>query len=198
MSLTRVGYEVPVDRVAGPSVTREMTTFVRIALALAFVTGVAHADDELSEHTATVVGDAKDTIGVNVQFDDKAGWSMTVRAKPGAAEKTSALALPTGHGHYNVFVTPGRRAIAFVETVVSDRAVDPKATLAWVYSPDGKLTRTWSYADVLSKKELSAGSPTTSHLWFWDDVKATAKGLELVVKSSGRRVVLASDASTFR
>ncbi|NVB78646.1 MAG: hypothetical protein HOV81_09655 [Kofleriaceae bacterium] len=166
------------------------------------LSSAAVADDERSEHTAVLVGDAGDTIGVVVKFDDKTGWTMAVRAKPGADEKTFELPMPKEHGHYLAYVTPGRKAIAFVETTGgrTDKhlAASAKDTIAWVWSPDGKLVRTWTYGDVLTDKEIATPRRSISHFWWTEAHDVTAKGLEIEVLATKRKVILAADASKFR
>jgi hypothetical protein len=51
----------------------------------------AHADDERSEHSASLFGADGDTIGVTISFDARSGWSMQVRPRPGAEVQSSRL-----------------------------------------------------------------------------------------------------------
>jgi hypothetical protein len=179
-----------------------MRSFGLACLAIALLARTATADDEASEHTAHLVGDPQDTLGVTVAFDAKTGWSMTVRAKPGADQRTYALALPRHHAHYLVYVAPGRRAIAFIETsagITAARAkLDPKDTLAWVWSPDGKLVRSWRYGQVLTAKQLANPQRSKSHLDWNEGFQLTAAGLELPVADGSRIAILTRDASSLR
>lgn len=163
-------------------------------LALAAST-TAYADDEASEHTAQLMGSDKDMLGVTVNFDEKAGWTMDIRAKPGADLKTVKLAqLPAHHAHYVAYVSPDRTAVTFIETsmgVTKQRmAISAKDPIAWTFSPDGKLLRSWQYGAVLTKAELAKGQRSTSHVSWSSDIKVDAKGLELTVESSGAKLRL--------
>jgi hypothetical protein len=186
----------------GSCVELPMRSLGLALLAIALLARTAAADDEASEHTAHLVGDPKDTLGVTVAFADKTGWSMTVRAKPGADQRTHALALPLHHAHYLVYVAPGRSAITFVEISAgisaTRRKLDPKDTLAWVWSPAGKLVRSWRYGQVLTAKQLANPQRSKSHLDWNDGFKLTAAGLELPVADGSRTAILARDASTLR
>ena len=164
--------------------------------AVAALATTAAADDEASEHTAQLMGADADTVGVSVAFAESDGWSMTVRPTPGANPITTKLALPKTHGHYLAYVAPGRRAIAFVE-VSAGRAPGAKDIAGWVYAPDGKLLRSWTFAAIVDGKELADTHASVSH-WsvFGDGTKLTAAGLELVTRK-GKKVVLAADATTF-
>ena len=180
-----------------------MVRFLTAVITLAIFTGSAVADDEGSEHTARLVGADKDTLGVTVAFDEKAGWKMTVRARPGAAEKTVTLTqIPTHHAHYVVYVTPGRKQIAWVEISagVTTKRMALKASdkLAWVYSPGGKLLRSFTYGQVLGKDEIDAPDRSRSHIMWTTQHEATASGLELRVARSGKTRVLDVGAKTFR
>ena len=178
-----------------------MPRIVLLSLALVLVaTAVpAAADDEASEHTAKLVGDTADTLGVAVKFDDQAGWSMTVRARPGAKERTVALApLGTGHRHVTVYVAPKRARITIVETYIGLdakrlqlAASDP---FAWTWSPDGKLLRTVTYGQAFSAAERAKFQRSISHLSWLEGMKVTKAGLELAVAGSSRTIVV--DANT--
>ena len=172
-------------------------------IAIVMFTGSAAADDEGSEHTAQLVGASSDTLGVSAAFDEKTGWQMTVRAKPGADEKTIKLPqIPKHHAHYLVYVTPGRKQIAWVEisagATTKRTTLDAKDKLAWVYSPDGKLLRSFTYGQVLTKDEIAKHDRSVSHMMWSTEHKASAFGLEVKVAGSGKTRLLDVSTKTFR
>jgi len=176
-------------------------------LALVFMMllpAAALADDEGSEHTAQLVGDSADTLGVTVTFDDAAGWSMSVRAKPGDALKTFQIAMPKRHAHYVVYVTPKRSAIAFVEVSAGIETgrdkVGAKDQIAWVWSPtDGKLVRSWTYGQLFTPAELGNLRRSVSHAAWHSGHAVTKAGLELKVDGAKpRTIVLDAKATTLR
>jgi hypothetical protein len=159
----------------------------------------ASADDEASEQTAELMGEAADTLGVTVAFDAKAGWSMRVRPAPGETEQTYTLAaLGKQHAHYVVYVAPGRSKITFVE--VSHGMRDPKdiprasSTLAWTYSPKGRLLYKTSYGQVFSATERGKFLQSVSHVRWTEMPHVTDQGLAIKVADSKRTVVV--DART--
>ena len=162
----------------------------------------ALADDEGSEHTAVLAGDSADTIGVTTAFDAKTGWSMTVREKPGATARTYSVGVPPGHSHFVVYVSPARTAITWMESSPGydgkPLQIDGKRTLAWVYSPQGKLVRTFTYGSVFTSKQIAAFPRSTSHIRWHEGFKATAKGLEVTVAGGKRTIVLDTAATTLR
>lgn len=175
-----------------------LRTLVSLSV-LAALTSSAVADDEDSEQTAMLMGEASDTLGVTVTFDAKAGWSMRVRPAPGAEERSFALpALGKRHAHYIAYVAPGRSKITFVEVShgMHDRNDIPGAstTLAWTYSPKGRLLYKTTYGQVFSAAQRKAFLQSVSHV-LWSDVPTlTAEGLAIKVADSERRVVV--DART--
>lgn len=145
---------------------------MRLAVTLALVLQLtpALADDEASEHTAQLAGDPADTLGVIVNFAEKTGWSMTIRPRPGANEKTVKLPIPAEHAHYLVYVAPKRAAVAIVEVSTGVTTQRPKLAksdgLAWVFAPDGSLRKRFSYGDVFTQAELDGADRSISH-WNW-------------------------------
>ena len=132
--------------------------------------GPARADDEGSEHTATLLGAAADTLGVSMQFDDRAGWSMDLRVRPGAPTRRIALPfLPADHAHYQVVVGPGRATITFV--MASRAHVDLTTGAIWVVEPVAahvpgpllrialasliRVTHRWTLGDLLTADQLA-------------------------------------------
>lgn len=162
----------------------------------------AQADDEGSEHTAGLYGAPADTAGVMMTWSDKTGWSLAVRARPGADEKTTVLPLPKIHAHYAVFVAPRRTAIAIVELSAGIRDTRPSLAaadgLAWVFAPDGKLLARWTYGQVLTKGELATPARSASHLRWTSDVKASPKGLSFAIAHATRSLTLDAAAHTLR
>lgn len=170
-----------------------------LALALLALAAPAAADDEGSEHTVQLVGADADTLGVTVAFDATAGWSMTVRPRPGAAPRTFKLAaLGTGHGHFHVYVAPGRQRITFVETYIGlDRArtqVTASDAFARTWSAGGTLLHTVTYGQVFSAAERAKFQRSVSHLRWLGSATVTKAGLALAVDGSGRTIVV--DAKT--
>lgn len=164
---------------------------------LAVLASPAAADDETSEHTMQLLGATADTVGVMANYDEANGWSLTVRAKPGADPVTFKPALPTIHAHYIAYVTPGRGSIAIVE-VSAGRAPTAKDTIAWVYLPDGRLLRNWTFGAVVDAKELADSLSSTSHHSVLRDFQQTTAGLGWLTRKGGRAVLLAADGTTFR
>lgn len=166
---------------------------LRIALLfglLALAPAPAHADD-CRGTSAHLVGDAADTLGVTVTFSPKTGWTMAVRPKPGAPVIESTLPLPTEHAHYLAYVLPGRAAIAIVESSAGVTKARPQPVagdrIAWLFASDGKLVRTWTYGDVLTKPELANLRRSISHV-SWSEGGTHAKpGLTFPV---GKRTVV--------
>lgn len=159
----------------------------------------AAADDEGSEQTAKLVGAAEDTVGISVEFTDTDGWVMSVRPRPGANERTFGLAaLGKRHGHYHVFVSPGRSRITFVESSIGlegDRpSVGSSDVFALTWSADGVLLRAVSYGQAFTPAELGKFGRTVSHMTWLRDAKVTPAGLELTVDSSSRKILI--DART--
>ncbi len=100
---------------------RAFTTPISLApLALAVVvmlstSTAAQADDEGSEHTMQLYGDSTDTLGVSIRFEEKAGWTMAFRPRPGATPLKIALSfLPADHAHYALVVGPKRQWLALI------------------------------------------------------------------------------------
>jgi hypothetical protein len=173
------------------------------ALTLALAAPFAHADDEASSQSARLVGEASDTLGVIVDFDRKANvWSMTVREKPGATPKTTTLPLPTEHAHFLVYVTPGRSSIVFVESLVGTTnariKVDLKDKLAWVFTPQGKLVRTWTYGSVFKQKDIDAFQRSISHIDWLEKSEATKAGLIMTLNGGKRTITLDKTARTLK
>ncbi len=164
-------------------------------LTLLLLTSPVVADDETSEHTMPLFGAAADTVGVIASYD--AGWSLTVRAKPGADPVTFKTALPDSHAHYIAYVTPGRASIAIVE-VSAGRAPTAKDTIAWVYLPDGRLLRSWTFGAIVDAKELADSRESTSHHSVLRDFQQTTAGINWLTRTGGRVLLLAADATTFR
>lgn len=165
----------------------------KIAFALLLATP-AHADFEMSEHTVQLVGATADTLGVTIEHDE--AWSMTVRPTPGADPITSKLTLPNEHAHYIAYVTPGRTSIALV-ALSTGRAPTAKDTIGWVYLPDGTLLRSWTYGAVVDAKDLAHSSISIAHHGVLRDF-SVGSGVTFVTGRTGRSVVLAADATTFR
>jgi len=163
-------------------------------LAILLAAAPAAADDETSEHTAQLLGAETDTLGVQVDWTDATGWSMTVRPSPGADAITTKLALPKSHAHYIAYVAPGRRAVAFVE-VRAGRAPGAKDIVGWVYAPDGQLLRSWTFGAVARSKELASTRVSTSHFSVLQDPRLVQQGVTFAT-TSGRIVMLAADATT--
>jgi hypothetical protein len=181
---------------------RLLTLAAAVVLA-ALIASPAHADDEGSSQSATLAGESSDTLGVTVDFDRKANvWSMTVREKPGATPKTTKLPLPTEHAHFVVYVTPGRSSIVFVESYVgltnTRSKVDLKDKLAWVFTPQGKLVRTWTYGQVFKQKEVDAFQRSVSHLSWNEKTEATKAGLALTVEGGKRTITIDKSARTMK
>jgi hypothetical protein len=175
-----------------------MTRFLAVLATVVVAGAPAAADDERSEHTAVLVGADADTLGVKLSFDKSAGWSMDVRAKPGADVVTSKLVLPTTHGHYIAYVSPGRESIAFV-ALSAGAPMNAKQTFAWVYSPAGTLLREWTLGAVVPAADLEDTRVSMSHYgWAKDGFARTKAGIEFTTRTSKRTVVLAADATTFR
>lgn len=179
---------------------RRLATLASLVLLAVLLPSAALADDEGSEHTAQLVGDASDTLGVTVAFDAKLGWSMAVRPQPGAEVRSSQLAaLPRHHAHYLVYVAPGRKAIAFVEQsagVTTERkAIAASDPVAWVFAADGKLLRSWTYGQVLTPAELAKAPRSISHQWWIASHTLGKAGLEIVVAHRGAKLLLDARAT---
>lgn len=145
-----------------------------------------------------LVGAAADTVGVVTSYDATDGWSLTVRAKPGADPVTFKPAVPNIHAHYIAYVTPGRGSIVIVE-VSAGRAPSAKDTLASVYLPDGRLLRNWTFGAVVDSNELADSQSSTSHHGVLRDFQQTTAGnLNWLTRKGGRMVTLAADGTTFR
>jgi hypothetical protein len=162
------------------------------ALAAALLAGgaaanPAAADDEGSEHTASLVGAAADTLGVVVHFDERGGWSMDYRARPGAPGRRIALPfLPADHAHYAIVVGPGRAPLTFVMTSREQVAIDTPAI--WVWAPadaGGKVTRTWTLGDLFTAEQLGKVSRSISHVW-WQQAPLRLDGPRVIVDAGGR------------
>ena len=150
--------------------------------------GLARADDEGSEHTAALVGAADDTLGVIMRFEDKAGWSMDFRPKPGATSRRVALPfLPADHAHYHVVVGAGRTTLTFVMT--SREQVELPTVAIWTFDPDagaaGKVTHQWTIGDLFTAEQLGRVGRSISHVW-WQTTPLRLDGGRVIVDASGR------------
>lgn len=123
--------------------------------------------DRASNFTATLIGASADTLGVTVVHDAK-GWSMKVRAKPGATEKTISVAAPATHGDYLVFVAAGRSRIAWIE--VGDTNGRPKGDepAVWIYGTATDKVVTIPFKQLFSEDELAA-IPFSTAGAYWPD-----------------------------
>ena len=165
-----------------------LTRTVLLAVALAAAPAVAAADDEGSEHTASLVGAAADTLGVTMHFAEKGGWSMDYRARPGAPLRRVPLPfLPADHAHYTVVVGPGRAPITFIMVSRAQVTVDTPAI--WVWTPGklagGTVTRTWKLGDLFTDAQLAKVDRSISHVW-WQPTPARLDGARVVVDAGGR------------
>lgn len=138
---------------------------MRTALALALLVGLAAgpaAADRAANFSAQLAGADADTAGVVVNHDAK-GWSMKVRAKPGAAQKTIKVAAPATHGDYLVLVEPGRKHIAWV--LVGDVNGVPADTdpVAWIYQTStGALAKQVTWVDLFTQADRDAVPMSTA------------------------------------
>ena len=148
----------------------------------------ARADDEGSEHTASLVGAAGDTLGVVMRFEDKAGWSMDFRPKPGADSRRVALPfLPADHAHYEVVVGAGRTTLAFVMT--SRERVELATAAIWTFEPNagtaGTVTHRWTMGDLFTAAQLGKVKRSISHYW-WQTTPLRLDGGRVIIDASGR------------
>jgi len=168
-----------------------------LALLLLSLAAQPAAADFCGGPTATLHGALADTLGVTVTFGKTTGWTMRIRAYPGAPEREVALPLPTDDAHYVVHVAPKRSAVAIVQ--VTALAQPPAASpMAWVYTPDGQLAAQWTHGQVLTSAELAAASGSISHVSWHSAMRPTTSGATFVAKGSGRSVVLDTAAHAIR
>ena len=171
-----------------PRIIRPATLLVAL---LAAGPGRALADDEGSSHTAALVGASADTLGVIMRFDEKAGWSMDYRARPGATVQRIALPfLPADHAHYEVVVAPGRATITFV--MVSREQVDVATPAIWIWRAGGAagtVARRWTMGDLFTADELGKLDRSVSHVW-WQKAPLELDRGRVLVDASGRAVAI--------
>lgn len=161
-----------------------------IIAVVALAPSAAAADSELSEHTAELIGDPADTIGVVMHFDAKGGWSMDYRDQPGAAARRVALPfLPADHSHYWVVVGQRRKQLVFI--VASRPQLTVKTAAIWVTDGAGKVAKEWPLGAMLSAKRVAGLSRSISHTQ-WLDGKPALKGRRIVLRSGGQEISLDS------
>jgi hypothetical protein len=172
----------------GPGLGPGLGLVAVLALAAAG-TPPAHADDEGSEHTASLVGAGDDTHGVVMHFDERTGWSLEHRARAGAATRRYLLPfLPADHAHYDVVVGPGRAPITFVLTSREEVTVDTPAI--WVWSPTrfsglGRVTSRWTLGDLFTADALARVPRSISHVW-WQPSPVRLIAGRVLVDAGGR------------
>ncbi|MBP9205002.1 MAG: hypothetical protein KBG28_13610 [Kofleriaceae bacterium] len=170
-----------------------------LALALGLLAAAApaaHADDEGSEHTATLMGADDDTRGLSLAFTDSAGWIATYRSAPGATAVTLRLPLPRDHAHFVAHVAPGRRGFVIVEVSMGwSRPTTLPATrpVAWHFDRRGRLTRTWRYDQMLLPATRAAARVSAGHVDWTNAV--TVRGGSLVLGTSDGRHEVVVDTS---
>lgn len=168
------------------------------ALLAVLLPALAAADDEGSEHTAVLLGDPADTLGVRLTHDAKAGWAMDHRARPGAPERHVALPfLPADHAHYLVAVAPGRGTLTFVTTSRERLAHD--TPVIWIATADGKVVKSWRLGDVLTKPELGKLRRSISHTWWLGErAQPSVTGATLALPLAHRTIRIDAAARTLR
>ncbi len=164
---------------------KRLLAFAALAAPLLFAPP-ALADDEASSHTAQLVGKSSDTLGVTLSHDRKAGWQARIRARPGAKQETIALRfLPADHAHYHVVVGPDRAWLAFITE--SRPQLHNKDIAVWLVTPGGKVTKTWSFGDIMSDKERESLPRSISHTRWLTAQPSLAKGT-VTLSMDGRKV----------
>lgn len=150
----------------------------------------AWADDEDSEHSAQLLGDAADTMGVMMGFDAQNGWTMAYRSKAGA--KQQHLSLPfmkTSHAHYVVAVPEGRAPLIVVLASAERNTVDSRTEVLWLLDVSGKVSKRWTLGELLPAKQLALRD-SISHSWWYEALPVLKNKVLTLQTINSSRVVL--------